>query len=260
MPSKKSTIQYPLGDSIGFVSLVDGMREDSALKVVNSARISYGKRKKGFEIEDRKLAKYLWTHGHTSPYRHSFYTLHVKMPLFVARQWLKYQVGAAWRKYEVEGEAVSMEEYELMFDTEKGTSWNEISYRYAKSKPEFYIPDRMRSNIKHGSKQASEPLSFGFDHAGEKLKMYKECERAYKEYEERIELGIAKELARMMLPQNLYTEVYWTVSLQALIHFLVQRLANDAQFEVRCYAEAVYNIIKKDLDKLGISKEDLLSI
>jgi hypothetical protein len=93
-----------LDDGLGFVALVDRMQSDAALKVVNSARISYRKKKDGFAPEDGKLARFLWVHGHTSPYRHSFFTFHWKAPLFVFRQAFKYQVGSTWREYEADGQ------------------------------------------------------------------------------------------------------------------------------------------------------------
>ena len=85
-----ASIIYVLEDDIGFVSLVDQMQNNHALKVVNAARISYNNKKDQFDDRDKKLSKYLWEHEHTSPFRHSFYTFHCKMPLFVARQWNKY--------------------------------------------------------------------------------------------------------------------------------------------------------------------------
>jgi len=126
-----------LDDGIGFVALVDRMQTDHALKVVNSARISYQNQKQEFEEKDRKLCQFLWNHGHTSPFRHSFYTFHWKAPLFVFRQAFKYQIGSGWRKYEVDGEPVSLEVFDVLFDTDKGCSWNEVSGRYVQWKAEF---------------------------------------------------------------------------------------------------------------------------
>src|SRR5262245_46747097 len=96
-----------LDDGIGFVALVDRMRSDAALKVVNAARISYQKEKRELGDEDKKLARFLWVHGHTSPYRHSFFTFHWKAPLFVFRQAFKYQFGSSWLEYEADGDAIS---------------------------------------------------------------------------------------------------------------------------------------------------------
>ena len=245
-----------LGDGIGFVALVDRMEQDPALKVVNSARISYDKQKEGFEEKDRKLCSFLWEHGHTSPFRHSFFTFHWKAPLFVFRQAFKYQVGSGWRTYEVDGTEVSLEVFDVMFDTDKGCSWNEVSGRYVRWTPEFYVPTVMRANPPHGNKQASFDLPEDFDHAGERKLMLDECQDAFKRYEARIERGVAKEIARMILPQSLYTQAYWTVSLQGVLHFLQQRLKPDAQYEIRVFAEAVRDLVKDDLARVGVTFED----
>ncbi|MCC7013126.1 MAG: FAD-dependent thymidylate synthase [Planctomycetes bacterium] len=260
-----TSLQLPSGaiatldDGLGFVACVDRMQQDHALKVVNAARISYQKQKSGFDENDRKLAGFLWNHGHTSPYRHSFYTFHWKAPLFVFRQAFKYQVGSGWREYEVEGQSVSLEVFDVLFDTDKGCSWNEISGRYVQWAPEFYVPQVMRANPPHGNKQASVDLPPAFDHAGERARMLAECERAFELYGERIQRGVAKEIARMLLPQNLYSQAYWTVSLQGVIHFLEQRLEPDAQFEIRRYADAVFELVKTDLERVGVTRESLLA-
>ncbi len=247
-----------LDDDLGFVALVDRMETDPALKVVNSARISYQSNRTEFSEKDGKLCKFLWEHGHTSPYRHSFFTFHWKAPLFVFRQAFKYQVGSGWRKYEINGEAVSLQVFDVMFDTDKGCSWNEVSGRYVQWTPEFYVPAVLRSNPSHGNKQASVELGADFDHETERNQMRKECERAFEEYQARIERGVAKEIARMCLPQNIYTQAYWTVSLQGVLHFLDQRLKPDAQFEIRRYAEAVYSLLATDLERIGVTKEALV--
>jgi thymidylate synthase (FAD) len=249
---------YFLNDGIGFISIVDRMKNDAALKVVNAARISYSKVRYEMEEKDINLVKFLLAHSHTSPFRHSYYTFHVKAPLFTLRQWIKYQVGSTWRKYEVDGNPVSVEMFDLMYDTDKGCSWNEVSGRYAPFKPEFYIPMMMRANPPHGNKQASVVLGSDFDHSAARIKMFNECEAAYKAYEERIESGIAKEIARMMLPQNIYTEAYWTVSLQGVLHFLQQRLHPDAQFEIQRAANSIYTLVCPDLNRMEITKSSIL--
>ncbi|MFT7678807.1 MAG: thymidylate synthase (FAD) [Planctomycetota bacterium] len=246
-----------LDDELGFVALVDRMQEDPALKVVNAARISYDKRKEGFDEKDRKLCGFLWEHGHTSPYRHTYFTFHFKAPLFVFRQAFKYQVGSGWREYEVEGQSVSLEVFDVLFDTDKGCSWNEVSGRYVQWTPEFYVPARMRANPPHGNKQASVELGDDFDHAGERQAILDECHAAFQTYEARIERGVAKEIARMALPQSLYSQAYWTVSLQGVLHFLDQRLKKDAQFEIRRYAEAVAELVGKDLERIGVDLDSL---
>ena len=251
-------IKYPLGDSIGMVSLVDKMQQDTALKVINSAKVSYASKADVFDPKDKKLISYLWENQHTSPFRHTYYTFHLKCPLFVFRQWTKYQVASNWRKYEVDGHPVSLEVFDLFYDDEKGCSWNEISGRYAILKPEFYIPTTIRGNIAHGSKQASTDLPHDFPHEEVKLKLMNICELQYKEYEALLEQGVAKEIARTILPQSIYTEAYWTVSLQSVMHFLMQRLDKNAQFEIRQFAEAVYSLIEDDLTKMGLNKESFL--
>lgn len=241
-----------LGDGISFVALVDRMVQDPALKVVNSARISYDKQKEGFDERDQKLCSFLWEHGHTSPYRHSFFTFHWKAPLFVFRQAFKYQVGSGWRSYEVEGVEVALEVFDMMFDTDKGCSWNEVSGRYVQWTPEFYIPQVMRANPPHGNKQASIDLPDDFDHDGERDAMRAECHAAFALYEARIARGVAKEIARMQLPQNLYSQAYWTVSLQGVLHFLEQRLKEDAQYEIRAFARGIADLVSADLERVGI--------
>jgi len=248
-----------LDDDIGFVALVDRMEQDAALKVVNAARISYSKSKEGLDDRDKKLARFLWEHGHTSPYRHSFFTFHFKAPLFVFRQAFKYQVGSTWREYEVDGHSVSLEVFDVMFDTDKGCSWNEISGRYVEWTPEFYVPMRLRSNPSHGNKQASHELGDEFDHEAERAAMVAEGERAFDAYRARLDRGVAKEIARMLLPQSIYTQAYWTVSLQGVIHFLTQRLHPDAQFEIRRYAEGVYDLVADVLAEVGVDKESLIA-
>lgn len=246
-----------LDDGIGFVALVDRMQSDPGLKVVNAARISYEKQKPAFDEKDEKLCSFLWRHGHTSPYRHSFFTFHWKAPLFVFRQAFKYQVGSGWREYEVEGHTVSLEVFDVLFDTDKGCSWNEVSGRYVQWTPEFYVPVVMRANPAHGNKQASVDLPETFDHRAERERMLAECREAFERYEARIERGVAKEIARMVLPQSLYSQAYWTVSLQGVMHFLEQRLKPDAQYEIRRYAEAVYALVEPDLTRLGVTREAL---
>ncbi len=247
-----------LDDGIGFLALVDSMRTDAVLKVVNAARISYSKRRQELGKGDSQLARFLWDHGHTSPYRHSFFTFHWKAPLFVFRQAFKYQVGSVWREYEVNGESVSLAAFDILFDTDKGCSWNEISGRYVEWEPEFYVPGRMRANPPHGNKQASDELGDDWDHAGERQRMLDECAAAFELYRARLKRGVAKEIARMCLPQNVYSQAYWTVSLQGVIHFLSQRLAKDAQYEIRRFAEACYELLAEDLGRLGIEREHLI--
>jgi thymidylate synthase (FAD) len=254
-----------LQDQISFVSIVDKMAVDAPLKTVNSARISYNKKKDTFDEKDSKLAGFLWTNEHTSPYRHSYFTFHIKTPLFVARQLMKYQVGSGFRTYEVEGKEVSLEVFDHIYDTDKGCSWNEISGRYTQTSEDFYVPQKMRSNPGHGNKQSSGEYKNPLNHTDPAYNDEKDCIsmihymglNALSTYKLLIENGVAKEIARMILPQNIYTECYWTCSLQAIIWFLHQRLKPDAQYEIRQLAEGIYQLLKDDLAKLGLNKEDL---
>lgn len=249
-------------EKIGFVKLVDKTNHDFPLKVVNSARISYNKQISELEEKDRKLIGYLFDHDHTSPFRHSYYTFHIKATLSVFRQWTKYQVGSTWRTYELNNVApdptVSVDVFDILFDTDKGCSWNEISRRYTEPKEEFYIPEALRSNPSHGNKQSSgdysNPLSTHHIQFIEKPleEMSEFTSDAIKLYKRLIMNGVAKEQARDILPVNLYSEAYWTVSLQAIMHFLMQRCSKDAQFEIKQYAYAIKSLIANDLDAAGI--------
>jgi len=249
-------------EKIGFVKLVDSTKTDFPLKIVNAARLSYDTSKKEFDEKDKKLVNFLFNHEHTSPFRHSFYTFQIKAPISVFRQWVKYQVGSVWRSYELNNNqvdpTVSIDFFDLFFDTDKGCNWNEVSRRYTQPKEEYYVVETLRSNPPHGNKQTSstysnplshydisyieDPVSFMHTHT-------KYCIEAYKRL---IDNGVAREIARDVLPQNIYSEAYWTVSLQAVIHFLQQRLAPEAQFEIKSYAQCIKNLIQIDLDTAGI--------
>ena len=195
----------------GFVRLVGHMGSD--LNVINSARVSFGKKKDIFDNKDSKLLRYLWNHGHTSPFRHASLQFHIKAPIFVFRQWHKHQVGC---------------------------SWNEISGRYVEFTPEFYYPSKYRRQSKN-NKQGS----FGeIDCSDEVSRIYDTCMvYAYRDYVRLLELGVCKEQARLVLPVSLYSECYWTCSLQAVLHFLKLRLDSHAQLEIREYAKAVKSMV-----------------
>jgi thymidylate synthase (FAD) len=224
-------------DYVGFVDLVDKMQHDTALKVVNAARISHGKRKEAFDEKDEKLVKFLWDNEHTSPFRHTYYTFHIKAPIFVFNQWKKYQIGSTWMSNE-------------LYDSDKGCSWNEVSGRYTELEPEFFYPNEFRSNTKH-NKQSSDSNP-ELDQVVLQYRIKLACDEAYRTYKAFIDSGVAREQARLVLPQNIYSESYWTVSLQAVLHFLNQRLKPDAQKEIQMYAKLIKDQINTDLDRLGI--------
>jgi thymidylate synthase (FAD) len=197
------------------VRLIDHMGTD--LSVVNAARVSFGKKKDSFEAGDAKLMTYLAEHEHTSPFRHTALTLHVKAPIFVFRQWMKHRIGS---------------------------EFNEISGRYVEfPEDEFFVPELFRRQAKV-NKQGSEGAIGGQEHA-RALECYLEsCRSAVAHYKELLSLGVCREQARCVLPLGLYSEVYWTVSLQAVAHFLRLRSDSHAQWEIQQYAAAVRSLVE----------------
>ena len=194
----------------GFVRLVDHMGTD--LTVVNAARVSFGKRKDIFDDKDAELVSYLAEHEHTAPFRHAYLTFHVKAPIFVFRQWMKHRIAS---------------------------DFNEISGRYVEfPQNEFYIPELFRQQATI-NKQGSEGQIPEESHLAA-IKAYAEaCQSSVSNYKTLIELGVCREQARCVLPLALYSEVYWTASLQAVAHFLHLRLDSHAQWEIRQFAMAV---------------------
>jgi len=194
----------------GFVRLVDSMGSD--LSVVNAARISYNRSSDEMNEKDLKLLKYLWDNKHTSPFRHAFVQIHIKAPIFIFRQWQKHQVGC---------------------------SWNEMSGRYVKMKEEFYNPDLWRKQHKT-NKQSSEGA------VQDQRRMTDDYNDALTTcidvYRSLLNAGVAREQARLVLPTSLYTECIWTCSLQALMHFLRERMNRAAQQEIQDYAHAVLKL------------------
>lgn len=196
----------------GFVVLKDCMGDD--LTTVNAARISFGKQKQEFDAKDAELVQYLAEHEHTAPFRHSYMTFHVKAPLFVFRQWMKHRIASDFN--EISGRYVNMEE------------------------ADFYVPGVFRLQHKD-NKQGSEGEIAENEKA---VEIYTAtCKNALKQYSELLELGVCKEQARCVLPQSMYSEVYWTVSLQAVAHFVNLRTDDHAQWEIRQYATAIKQVV-----------------
>lgn len=198
----------------GFVKLVDFIGSDE--RAVIAARVSFDMKPKG-EEKDRKLIEYLLEHEHFTPFEHCVFQFHIKCPIFVARQWMRHRWG----------------------------SYNEVSARYTEVKDEFYIPDKFRiQDIKN--KQGS-ILSEKLNHE-ELISMYKNAiENSYKTYLELLSKGVAREMARMLLPVASYTQFYWTVNARSLLNFLKLRLDNHAQYEIREYAKAIADIFKEKM-------------
>lgn len=209
----------------GFVELIDVMGDD--LTVVNAARVSFGKRKTQISDGDVKLIKYLAQHQHWSPFRHVQLQFHCKVPEFVARQWYKHVVGIAYT------DSMTVDH-----------AWNEISLRYVNaSEFEFYTPDGFRQQSEDNKQASTDAV---VDDPGDTLKhrYQQQCQAAFQLYEEMVLAGVAKEQARALLPLSLYTEFYWTASLQAVVNFIKLRKHPGAQFEIREYALALEQLTR----------------
>lgn len=204
----------------GFVELVDSMGSD--LTVVNSARVSFGKRKSELSEGDKKLIAYLAEHKHWSPFRHVQFQFHCKVPEFVARQWYKHVVGIAYT------EAATVDH-----------AWNEISLRYVDASDfHFYTPAGFRRQSENNKQASTDELVSDPD--GLLMEAYRtHCQKSLDLYHHLLEQGVAREQARGILPLNIYTEFYWTVSLQALVNFIQLRQHEGAQYEIRLYADAL---------------------
>lgn len=199
----------------GYVRLVDFMGSD--LSVVNAARASFAKESVEFGEKDERLLFYLLRHGHLSPLRHAFMTFEIKAPLMVARQLWKYIVGS---DHTMDG-------------------WNEASRRYITMEPEFYVPEFWRQAPENKKQGSGGPVSMELTEAFNR-KLEEVIELGMRYYREALDAGIAPEQARLLLPAyGMYTVWRWSASLQSVLHFLSQRLADDAQWEIRMYAEAV---------------------
>lgn len=197
----------------GFVRLVDYLGGDE--RVVQAARVSYGSGTKSYR-QDRGLIHYLIRNEHTSPFEQVQLTFHCKMPVFVARQWVRHRTARL----------------------------NEISGRYSIMKDEFYVPDtgQMRGQSKDNKQARSEEV---LPQAQQFIDQMVEDQRSvYGHYQDMIESGLAREIARNNLPLSLYTEWYWQIDLHNLFHFLALRLDSHAQYEIRVYAEAMAKCAK----------------
>ena len=202
-----------------FVKLIDSMGSD--LSVVNAARVSFGKRKEEVTEGDKFLIKYLAEHGHWSPFAHCSAQFHIKAPVFVARQLVKHQVGL---------------------------SWNEISRRYVDTDVEFHEVDKWRGRAEDKKQGSDEENIIEWVSRSQRtgaLKSHVE-NIALENYKKLLEAGVAPEQARMILPQSMMTEWYWSGTLYAFARVCNLRCASDAQYETRIVA----NLINKECSKL----------
>jgi thymidylate synthase (FAD) len=194
----------------GFVRLDGAMADD--LSVVNAARVSFARRKEAMDETDEGLVRFLMRDRHGTPFEHNAFRFHVRCPIFVAREWFRHRVG----------------------------SFNEFSMRYAKATDEFYVPeaDDVRS-------QVGKPGAYTFDPVSPELaertrdELRAVYEEAFAAYQRLVDAGVAREVARAVLPVGVYTEFFWTVNARALMNFLSLRNAEAAQREIRRFAEAV---------------------
>lgn len=207
----------------GFIEVIDKLGTD--LTVVNSARVSFGKRKEKFDDNDRKLVKFLAKNKHWSPFRHLMVQFHVKAPEFVMRQWYKHVVG-------IETASNS---------SAKDHAWNELSGRYVPV-TDFYVPSNWRKQSSD-NKQAS--LGSIDDQKSANEVFNTAMNNILESYQKLLDLGVAKEQARILLPLNQYTEVYWTASFQAIMNFIDLRDESTAQWEIQQYAKVMKDMMLK---------------
>ena len=214
----------------GFVEVIDSLGSD--LTVVNSARVSFGKRKEKFTDGDRKLVRYLAKYKHFSPFRHIQVQFHIKAPEFVMRQWYKHVVG-------IETSSSSIT---------KDHAWNEISGRYVPVE-EFYIPDVWRKQSED-NKQASDGVLDDLQQARMNDAFGELMRQVEMVYDKMINAGVAKEQARIALPLNQYTEVYWTASFQAIMNFIELRNEKTSQWEIQEYARVLLELMRETFPKI----------
>jgi len=202
----------------GFVRVVDYMGDDAA--ICQAARVSYGKGTKSVS-NDAGLIRYLMRHWHSTPFEMCEVKFHVKLPVFVARQWIRHRTANV----------------------------NEYSARYSILDREFYIPRAQDLAAQSTTNNQGRGEVLTGDEAERVLHILKDdAGRAYDHYEEMIgqegQQGLARELARMNLPANIYTQWYWKVDLHNLFHFLRLRADAHAQYEIRVYADAICEMVK----------------
>jgi thymidylate synthase (FAD) len=202
----------------GFIRVVDYMGDDAA--IVQAARVSYGAGTKTAR-DDAGLIRYLMRHWHSTPFEMCELKLHVKLPVFVARQWIRHRTANV----------------------------NEYSARYSILDREFYIPDASHPAAQSKSNAQGRGETLSGDEAARVLAFLRDdSTRAYDHYQAMLsqdgQQGLARELARMNLPANVYTQWYWKTDLHNLFHFLRLRADAHAQYEIRAYAEALCEVVK----------------
>ena len=205
----------------GYIELVDSLGDD--LTPVNAARVSCDGFSEEFTDKDRKLSKFLIKHKHHSPFRHQHAMFIIKAPEFVMRQWYKHVVGIETTSSHVT----------------KDHAWNEISGRYVPY-DEFYEPTEFRKQS-DDNKQASDGLVD--DQVTATMKWREAQMKTIETYKELLDMGMAREQARSILPLTLYTKVWWTASFQSIMNFIELRDEKTSQVEIQEYARALKKIV-----------------
>ncbi len=199
----------------GFVRLVDSMGGDGA--IVQAARVSYGKGTSKVS-QDRGLIRYLMRHRHTTPFEMVEFKFHCKMPIFVARQWVRHRTA----------------------------NINEYSLRYSEARDEFYFPEQEHIQFQSALNKQGRQGEVPADLKQKVLNCFKEIsKKSYAMYSELNKAGVARELIRAILPVNLYTEWYWKNDLHNLLHFIDLRSDNHAQYEIRVFSDAMAKAVKE---------------
>jgi len=202
----------------GFVRLDGVMASD--LSVVNGARVSFARRKDEMDDSDSGLIRFLMRERHGTPFEHNAFRFHIRCPIFVAREWMRHRVG----------------------------SFNEFSLRYAKATEDFYVPEPEDVRTQVGKPGAYTFETVEPELADETRDALREVyEQAYATYERLVDAGVAREVARSVLPVGAYTEFYWTVNARSLMNFVSLRAAETAQREIRRYAEAVERFLAEHM-------------
>jgi len=200
----------------GFVRLDASMADD--LSVVNAARVSFARRRTEMSDADAGLIRFLMRDRHGTPFEHNSFRFHIRCPIFVAREWMRHRIS----------------------------SFNEFSLRYAKATDDFYVPE-----LEDVRSQVGKPGAYTFEAVDPELAEHtrEELRRIYDEafatYNALVEKGVARELARSVLPVGAYTEFYWTVNARSLMNFLSLRNAETAQREIRQYAKACETFLER---------------
>ncbi len=214
----RTEVTYPEGAvrvlDRGFVKLVDVMGDDSS--IVQSARVSYGKGTKSVS-EDEGLIRYLMRHHHTTPFEMVEFKFHCRMPIFVARQWIRHRTANV----------------------------NEVSARYSEMPDWFYEPAAELCTTQSAQNRQGGTGEQVEDASAVAATFVETQQQAYGQYESYLEKNMRRELARINLPVSLYTEWYWKIDLHNLFHFLHLRLDSHAQYEIRVFGEAMAGLVKE---------------